>query len=124
MTKSSDGFTLIEVIVSFAILAITLSALYQGYGMSAQGMAAADARLKAIGLAQSKLAETGIVAPLKAGRTEGASDDGMRWAVEIEPRRAPERARPPLIAYDVRVEIRWGSRRSFRLSSIKLAPGQ
>ncbi len=123
MTRSSDGFSLVEVIVAFAILMLALVALYRGYATSAQGMAAADARMRAIGHAQSKLAETGVLAPLKPGRTEGAFEDGMRWTVEARPRTPSQDARPPLIAYDIAVEVRWDSR-SFKLSSIKLADPQ
>jgi general secretion pathway protein I len=79
MIGSSRGFTLIEVIVAFAILVIGLTSLYQGYGLATQAMVRADNRTIAINRAQSKLAEVGASLPLRAGRFEGKFPDGELW---------------------------------------------
>jgi len=75
-SRSSRGFTLIEVLAAFAI---GLGAL----GKSAQNAAHAAALDAAVEHAQSLFAEQGLTGPLKNASTEGTFDDGMRWTLKV-----------------------------------------
>jgi general secretion pathway protein I len=88
------GYTLLEVIVAFAVLAVALSVLLGALsGGTRQVRWAADAGRAAL-LAQSLLDQTGVGEPLQTGRSEGELEDGRyRWSLEIDP--YVDGARPP-----------------------------
>lgn len=79
------GFTLLEVLVAFAIAGIGLAALLQG-GTAALGNASiAAASIEATRRAQSRLAMVGAVSPLLSGETTGDDGDGFHWRVLVAP---------------------------------------
>ena len=61
------GFTLMEVLVAFAILALSLGGLYQLYGGALARHQGEAARIEALRVAQSTLAELGATRPVSAG---------------------------------------------------------
>ena len=71
-----SGFTLLEVVVAVAILALTLGAVMRVFGASLRGLAAAERHTVATLHAQSKLAEIGIEEALAAGDASGAFEQG------------------------------------------------
>ena len=123
--QRSQGFTLIEMVVAFAILGITLSALYSTFE-SALLRVRRDAHMsESTLLAQSLLARAGTEWPLAAGTQQGNWND---YAYEIAEQMvvAPE-DQPPYTLTTVRVtaSVRWqesGSNRSIALSTLKLLP--
>lgn len=80
------GFTLIEVIIAFALLALALSLLLGTLsGAAKQVRVAADGGRAALH-AQSLLDQTGVGEPLQPGHREGDFEDGRyRWTMEITP---------------------------------------
>ena len=123
--KRDRGFTLIEVLVAFAILALTFTALVRIFG---SGLTAADwvARERtAILLAQSRLAAVGIETPLTLGESSGESADGYRWRVAVEPDTTATAQPLLLLLRRVKVVVSWaegGSDRSVSLATLRLAP--
>jgi len=102
------GFTLIEVIVAFTILAIALVALLQAFSGGLRGLAAAEAQALAVAHARAKLEEVGVTLPLEPGETEAEFDDGYRWRVTIAPSPTQpdsEFADAALQLYAVEVEV-------------------
>jgi general secretion pathway protein I len=104
------GFTLIEALIAFAILAVTLVALYGAMGTSVKGMAQSSRLDEAVLVAESRLAELGELKTLPgpiAGAVEGT---GYRWRVEpvadgeAEP---PELAASPLRLQQVKLIVSW-----------------
>lgn len=86
MSRSSQaGFSLLEVLVAFAILAIILGVLLQIFSGSAQRATLAESYLKASSLAQARLNEIGREAPLTAGAIEGQTENGFAWGLHMEP---------------------------------------
>ncbi len=79
------GFSLIEVVVAFAILAVSLGVLYQIFSGGAQRASLLQEYAHALSLAESKLARLGTEEPLIAGRFSGEFDAGYRWASTVEP---------------------------------------
>lgn len=87
-TRSSrGGFTLIEALVAFAVLALGLSSLLQGVGGGARNESRADFLLRATRQGQSQLAALGSDTPLAPGQASGRYDDGLLWNLSVEPHR-------------------------------------
>lgn len=128
------GFSLLEVVVAFAIAAIALSVLGQIFGQGARHLALSRDYADAMTLADSLLAEYGIVRD-PATRSFSGSGDRFRWRVAIRPYPAQEKTEqnPPaldgaattrlnLMQIDVAVE--WGhtgKSRSISVSSLRIA---
>lgn len=109
------GYTLIEVLVAFGILALALTLLLGTLsGATRQVRWSADAGRAALH-AQSLLASTGVGVALEPGREEGELEDGRyRWQLEIAPYVDPQRPAPaaddpfaPRLL-QLRLELAWG----------------
>ena len=113
--SSMRGYTLIEVIVAFALLAAALTLLLGALsGAARQVRDAADAGRAAL-YAQSVMAQVGVGETIEPGRRDGEFEDGRyRWALDV--RRWNDPARPANALNDpsapqlleVRLGIEWG----------------
>ncbi|MFQ5955239.1 MAG: prepilin-type N-terminal cleavage/methylation domain-containing protein [Kiloniellales bacterium] len=127
--KSADsraGFTLLEVLVAFAVLALVLAAAFQLLGSGLGGSERAGRYTHALLAAQSKLAEIGVSDRLRPGRMGGVLDGGYRWRAEVRrllPGAAAEpeaERRLPVDAYEVTVTVSWGAE-AVTLDTLRLA---
>jgi general secretion pathway protein I len=121
------GFTLLEVLVAFTILAVGLVALLRAFSSGLRGLDAAETASIAVQHARSKMAEVGSVIPLEPGAEEGAFDDGFRWRVAIEPHELGDGAAAealPLLPYEVEVTVTGSRGGAVTLRSLRLAPRQ
>lgn len=83
--RGQAGFSLLEVLVAFAILALILGVLLQIFSGSALRATLAESYLKATTLAEARLNEMGREAPLVAGGLTGQTEDGFAWSLTVEP---------------------------------------
>ena len=112
--RASAGYTLIEIIVAFAILALGLTLLLGTLsGATRQVRAAGDAGRAALH-AQSLLDEFGNF-PQPQQRDGELEDGRYRWRLEVEPWQDPTpRAKPALIdpaaaqLMHLRLQVEWG----------------
>ncbi len=127
------GFTLLEVLVAFAVLAVGLGVAFEIFATGLRGARSADALTRAVLIADSRLARVGVETELTPGQSEGETGDGTRWRVEIreQPAEDGDDARvttPALpILLDITVTVSWrtaGGRQSFVLRTSRLAPGE
>ena len=80
------GYTLIEVIVAFALLAMALTVLLGSLSNASRQVHWADGASRAALYAQSLLDEAGVGEPLKAGTRQGAfEDDRYHWTLVTRP---------------------------------------
>jgi general secretion pathway protein I len=102
------GFTLIEALAAFAILALSLGQLLRSVGLGAENERRADFLAQATADGQSHLAALGLSLPLVAGETSGRYDDGLQWTLDIESDRSVSSATGGalVIGYRVRLDIR------------------
>jgi len=119
----TEGFTLIEVLVAFAILAIALVVLFQAFGSGSRAIETSERHLMATMLARSVLDDIGSETPIVAGERSDAIGDGYRWAI----RTAPSPSIAPIkdgdwiqVPYVVEVEISWNDRPITTLTTLRL----
>ena len=129
---SARGFSLLEVLVAFVILALVATALFRLIGGALGNAGVAADASRALLVAQSRLDAARGGARL-AGES-GADEDGrILWTTSVEPFVAPDTvpgaAGAPTVSptqlYRIRVEVRYpgagGRERSLELSTLRLA---
>lgn len=126
LAQRSRGFTLLEVLVAFMVLAVSLSILLRIYSASFNALRSAEHHQTALLLAESRLAET--LAGLRAdsrGNDSGSLQPPYRWSSEIDDYEFANqqggidyRVTPRL----VRVSVSWGRSPAERvtLSTLRL----
>ena len=132
-TDRRRGFTLLEVLVAFAVLAVALGVAFEIFATGLRGARSADALTRAVLIAESRLARVGVETELTPGESEGETDDGTLWRIEIHDQPAEdgddERVVTPSlpVLLDIIVTVSWGEgagRQSFVLRTSRLAPGE
>ena len=86
--RTQTGFSLIEVVVALAIVALMLGAIYQVSNGAVRSTVRTDNYLRALAMAQSRLAEASAMPVLTVGTVLG-STDGVAWSTSIKPFAAP-----------------------------------
>jgi len=126
-SRRQSGFTLLEVLVAFVLAAIGIVALIQAFAGGLRNLGKMDEYVMAAMVAESRLAEVGILYPVAEGEMEGMEEgDKYRWHVLVSPYEDPDglvvatEQSPGLFL--VEVEVNWaGARRPgvFRLQSLR-----
>ena len=117
---SDEGFTLIEILVSFAILVAAVAVLQAGFGGGWRGVRYANLEAEALEIARAKLAAAGIEAPLEAGVSEGDAGAGFFWRVVIEPHAGQGVEETSHRGFWTTAEVRWSDGRSKDARQISL----
>lgn len=109
------GYTLIEVIVAFALLALALTLLLGSLTNAARQVHWADGGGRATLHAQSLLDQVGVGQPVQAGTRSGSFDnERFRWTMEIRPYVEAGAVTPAATTdgsqlFQVDLKIGWGS---------------
>ena len=133
----AGGFSLLEVLVAFVILALVGTVLFRLFGASLNNAGAADEYSRAVVLAESRLTAAAATLPLREGQDQGSSDDGRyAWTTSIEPYVPPD-STPDQIRlgqaatvnlWRIAVTVSWpgtlGNERSIALATVRLASKQ
>ena len=81
----SQGFSLLEILVAFTLLAVAMGVLMQIFSHGVNGAAIADRYAKATMYGESKLAGIGIEDELKETALAGKFDDDFSWDLVVRP---------------------------------------
>jgi general secretion pathway protein I len=81
--NAQSGFSLLEVLVAFTVLALSLGVMMQTLSSNSRGLAIASDYSTAAILAESILAQAGEVYPLEVSVQQGELEEGYRWRLEI-----------------------------------------
>jgi general secretion pathway protein I len=126
------GFSLLEVLVAFTILALAVTALFRLFSGALNNVDAAERATRAVLVAESALAQA-AQPPLKEGTLSGTADDGRTtWTAQVSPYQ-PEDVDPDLAKvseglpqqlYRIVVNVTYagftGSERTLTLSTLRL----
>ena len=116
------GFTLVEIIVALAILALSLNAILPAISEALWRTGEAEAQAEAASLARSLLAQAGSAVPLNDGAAAGQFDNGFRWRLQVTPYGGADQAMP-VRAYKLVAEVSWDdarAERSVALTTLRL----
>jgi general secretion pathway protein I len=116
------GFTLVEIIVALAILALSLNVILPTISDALWRTSEAEAQAEAAALARSLLAQAGISVALQNGEAAGRFDNGFRWRLEVTPYGRTDQTMP-VRAYKVVAEVFWDDprhERSIALTTLRL----
>jgi general secretion pathway protein I len=83
--RSQGGFSLLEILVAFSILALSLGVLLEIFSTALRGVALSEQYTKAALLAESTLGAVGADIPLETGTYSGDAEEGYSWLVSISP---------------------------------------
>lgn len=132
--RAQRGLSLIEVLVAFVVLALTLGVILQIFSGGLRNARLSDAYTRALLLAESRLEAVGSEQAVVPGETAGQLGEDLRWRVRIQPWAGvatdplaaagpPGGATPARLLYEVQVQVAWqagGRERSLRLTSLRL----
>jgi general secretion pathway protein I len=119
------GFTLIEILIAFAILAVSLAVLFQSFSSGLDAVTRTERATSAILLARSTMDRIGTEIPLIPGEHSGNGEDGLVWSVTLVPATAD--TAPPVPGLPVRllqieVAVTGEETAPATLTTLRLAP--
>lgn len=125
----NKGFSLLEILVAFSILAISLGILLKIFSSGINTAMVAEEYTVATQIAESLMAKTGIEEPLVVGENSGTEVEKYYWRVTVENISNPandEESDDAAELLAVQVIVEWGdddrSRRVIELNTVKTGP--
>ena len=121
-----SGYTLIEVLVAFMILALALTVLMRIFSGGLRNVSVSSDYAVATLIAESRLAAAGIDVPLAPGEMSGTEGERFEWTVSVQdyqPWPGYRSATKGVDAYRVTVTVEWphgDNTRRVGLSTIRL----
>lgn len=123
-----QGYTLIEVLVAMAILAMSLSVLFRIFSTGLLNIDVSADYARAVIVMEAQLTAAGLDAELRQGQTEGTANERFYWLRTVDDYVLTGESgdqEMPVSAFLVTVAVEWehrGRTRRVSLNSIRLAP--
>ena len=124
--RRQSGYTLVEVLVAFVILALALTVLLRIFSGGLRNVSVSSDYATATLIAESRLAATGIDVPLRPGESSGSEGERFEWTVSVQdyqPWPGYRSAAKGVDAYRVTVTVEWphgDNTRRVGLSTVRL----
>ncbi len=131
--RRQSGFSLLEILVAFSILALSLGVLLNIFSTAMRGVGLGEEYSKAASLLDGRLAALGSEIPVESGSQSGSEGDGegqeYRWQITLNPFGEFDQfqALGELELFQVDVEVTWeagGRQRRIAVSTLRLASGE
>lgn len=129
LVNKQQGFSLLEILIAFSILALSLGILLKIFSAGVNTAVVAEDYTAAVQIAESLMAKTGVETPLQNGQDSGLENDKYHWLVEVSPIVFnPEEIDATAITaelFKVTVIVSWGddnvNDRQIELTTLKLS---
>ncbi|ANG63776.1 hypothetical protein A8C75_15700 [Marinobacterium aestuarii] len=121
------GFTLLEVLVAFVILALSLGVILQIFSLTMRTTGSASAQQQALLLAESRLAELSTLNELRSGRDQGPIDERFDWSSRVERFAFPDQelaVESFWVPYKIDVTVHWDGNQELTLTTLRLVNEQ
>lgn len=125
--NNQQGFSLLEILVAFSILAVSLSIVLHIFASGLNSANTTEQYTQAVQIAQSLMAKTGVETPLQTSQSSGSINDKYRWQIIIQPFVTHVEAINTLTTvnfFKVKVIVTWGEdatqQRQLKLVTLKL----
>ncbi len=128
MRSTNRGMTLLEILVAFVILSLTMAVILQIFSGGMRNSRVAERYSKAVFLAQSRMATVGLEQPLVPGEDTGQVGADMQWHISVAPLDdggEADKLLLPVRQFQVRVTVTWnedGHDKQVELSTVRLGP--
>ena len=127
--RLQEGFSLLEILVAFAILSLSLGVLLRIFAGGGHIAGTADEYSRAILTAESLMTRVGIETPLKPGVIQGVLEDRYRWTLDVYPYPIDQNMvgdqKLGFKPFWVKLTVEWGDEedpRAFDLITLRLIP--
>jgi len=125
-SSSQQGFSLLEILIAFSILAFSLSILLNIFSGGLRRTIVSEEYQQAVIIAQSKLAAAGIEKKLDSGSAQGEEQNKYFWAVQAKAINIEglDAEAMNLVPYQVTSRVKWSAGtvdRQVELNTIKLS---
>ena len=128
--RGQVGFTLVEVLVAFLILAMALGVLLPSFSTGLRVLDRSAFQAAALAEARSQIERVGIEIPLEEGESTGRSDAGLEWTIRLH-RHQPLDARAArksdssvISVYEVEAVVSDARDRTLTIRTLRVEPGK
>lgn len=126
--KAQRGFSLLEILVAFSIMAISIGMLLGIFSAGLRNASVSEEYTAAVQIAEAMIARPGTEVPLQQGQSAGVIDDKYRWELAVAPfvltTETVDTRTLPAQLFMVTAVVSWeeggGGERRFELSELKL----
>jgi len=123
-----QGFSLLEILIAFSILALSLGILLKIFSGGVNTAVVAEEYTAAVQIAESLMAKTGVETRLQPGRTADIENEKYHWQVTVSPFEFnPDNVdlkTTTTLFFKVKVTVSWGeggdNDRQVELTTLKL----
>ncbi len=127
-TNKQQGFSLLEILIAFSILALSLGILLKIFSTGINTATVAENYTEAVQISKNLMAKTGIETPLQVGQSSGIENNFYQWWIETSPFMFnPDNVDPKTLTaelFKVKVTVSWSdggaSDRQVELITLKL----
>lgn len=127
MKSDCRGFSLLEVLVAFVVLATVLGVIMRVFSGALGNIGVAEHYSRAVSIAESRLAAIGVEQALTEGNETGEAEGGYTWETSVSRFEGGgqilEGTGQNVALYQVEVTVRWdktsGGNRSLRFVTLR-----